>query len=97
MKEGDIRAKVQKRAVAPPADNSRKSISKNYTPSPSVHDNEATIVAKECRQRSHEHRLLIGNRKPFQKCTYRISVTMGDIKMDKSFYFFSTITQKSQQ
>jgi hypothetical protein len=40
--------KARKKAVAPPADNSRKSISKNYTPSPRVHDNEATIVAKEC-------------------------------------------------
>jgi hypothetical protein len=48
MKEGDIRAKGQTKVVALPADNSRKSISKNYIPSSSVHDNEATNVAKEC-------------------------------------------------
>jgi hypothetical protein len=46
--KGDIRAKGQKKAVAPPADQSGKSISKNYTPSPTVHDSEATNVAKEC-------------------------------------------------
>jgi len=39
---------AKKKAVTPTADNSRKSISKNYTPSPSVHDSEATNVAKEC-------------------------------------------------
>jgi hypothetical protein len=50
MKEGD-RAKYQKKSVAPPADNSRKSIPRNYIPSPSVHDNDATIVAKECPDR----------------------------------------------
>ena len=48
MKEGDIRGKGQTMVVALPADNSRKSISKNYTPSPSVHDNEAINIAKEC-------------------------------------------------
>lgn len=48
MKEGDTRAKSQKKAVAPTADNSRKSISKNYTPSLSVHESEATNVAREC-------------------------------------------------
>ena len=48
MTEDNIRAKGQKKPVAPPADNSRKSISKYYTPSLSVHDNEATTVAKEC-------------------------------------------------
>jgi hypothetical protein len=51
MTEGDIRAKGQKKPVAPPVDNSRKSISKYYTSSPSVHDNEATNVAKECQVR----------------------------------------------
>jgi hypothetical protein len=48
MKEGDIRAKGQTKVVALPADNSRKNASKNYTPSPSVHDNEAINIAKEC-------------------------------------------------
>jgi hypothetical protein len=48
MKEGDIRARVQTMVVALPANNSRKSTSKNYTPSPSVHDNEAINIAKEC-------------------------------------------------
>jgi hypothetical protein len=28
-------------------------------------------------QRSHEHKLLLGNRKSFQNCTYRISVTIN--------------------
>ena len=28
-------------------------------------------------QRSHEHKLLIGNRKPFQNCTYRTFVTIN--------------------
>jgi len=41
-----IQEKAYPRAL--PADNSRKSISKNYTPSPSVHDNEAINIAKEC-------------------------------------------------
>ena len=48
MKEGDIWAKGQTKVVALPADNARKSVSKNYTPSPSVHDNEAINIAKEC-------------------------------------------------
>jgi hypothetical protein len=48
MKEGDIRTKGQTKFVALPADNSKRSISKNYTPSPSAHDNEAINIAKEC-------------------------------------------------
>jgi hypothetical protein len=43
MKEGDTRAKSQKKAVAPTADNSRKT-----SPSLSVHESEATNVAREC-------------------------------------------------
>jgi hypothetical protein len=51
MKEGDIRAKCQTKFVDLPADDSRKSISKNYIPSPSAHDNEAISIAKECSDR----------------------------------------------
>ena len=53
-------------------------------------------------QRSHEHKLLMGNRKPFQNCTYRISVTInarnGWYQNGQIFLLcFSTITQKSLQ